>query len=129
MDIDYNPVDVLVQDNKDGTFFCRYMPKRSVKHTILINYGGVAIPNSPYRVLIQDASNPAKVKVYGPAVEHPVKTFQPTYFIVDCSEAGPGDFYAYKAQYADQWLWFRRNNNNNKQLLCILCDELKYKDK
>ena len=52
---------------------------------------GVAIPKSPYRVLVQEASNPSRVKVYGPAIEKPVKTFEPTYLIVDCSEAGPGD--------------------------------------
>ena len=40
---------------------------------------------------MQEASNPVRVKVFGPAVERPVKTFQPTYLIVDCSEAGPGD--------------------------------------
>ncbi len=39
---------------------------------------------------MQEASNPSKVKVYGPALEQPVVTFQPTYLIVDCSEAGPG---------------------------------------
>jgi len=50
MDADYNPVDVVVRDNKDGTYFCRYMPKRNVKHTILISYGGVSVPNSPFRV-------------------------------------------------------------------------------
>jgi len=50
MDADYNPVDVVIKDNKDGTYFCRYMPKQPVKHTIIISYGGVAIPNSPYRV-------------------------------------------------------------------------------
>lgn len=39
---------------------------------------------------VQEASNPTRVKVYGPAVERPVKTHQPTYLIVDCSQAGPG---------------------------------------
>lgn len=50
MDADYNPVDVIIKDNKDGTYFCRYMPRRNNKHTIIISYGGVSIPNSPYRV-------------------------------------------------------------------------------
>ena len=50
MDTEYNPVDVLVKDNKDGTFWCRYMPKRNVKHTVIISYGGVAVPGSPFRV-------------------------------------------------------------------------------
>jgi len=39
---------------------------------------------------VQEASNPTRVKVYGPALERPVKTNQPTYLIVDCSQAGPG---------------------------------------
>ena len=29
--------------------------------------------------------------MYGPAIEKPVKTFEPTHLIVDCSDAGPGD--------------------------------------
>ena len=66
------------------------MPKRNVRHTILISYGGVGIPNSPFRVNVQEASNPSKVRVRGPAVEKPVKTFEPTHLIVDCSQAGPG---------------------------------------
>jgi len=42
------------------------------------------------QVYVQEASNPTRVKVYGPAIERPVKTNQPTYLIVDCSQAGPG---------------------------------------
>jgi len=33
-----------------------------------------------------------KAKVYGPAIEKPVKTMESTYLIVDCKEAGPGDY-------------------------------------
>ena len=90
IDADYNTVDVVVKDNKDGTYWCRYMPKANNKHTIMISYGGVSIPNSPYRVYVQEASNPSKVTVSGPAIEAPVQTFQSTYLIVDCSKAGPG---------------------------------------
>jgi len=31
-----------------------------------------------------------KAKVYGPAIEKPVKTSEATHFIVDCKEAGLG---------------------------------------
>ena len=44
------------------------------------------------QVQVQEASNPSKVKVYGPAVDQPCKTFHPSYFMVDCSEAGPGEY-------------------------------------
>eukprot|EP00918_Siedleckia_nematoides_P105694 GHVU01230790.1.p1 GENE.GHVU01230790.1~~GHVU01230790.1.p1 ORF type:complete len:2480 (+),score=363.92 GHVU01230790.1:158-7597(+) len=91
MDADYNSVDVIMQDNHDGTYWCRYMPKKNIKHTVTITYGMVNIPNSPYRVFVQEASNPSKVRVYGPAIEGEVETFTSTHLIVDCSEAGPGD--------------------------------------
>ncbi|CAG5133090.1 unnamed protein product, partial [Candidula unifasciata] len=67
MDVDYKPLDVQVQDNGNGTYSCRYFPTRNVKHTVTITYGGVIIPKAPFR------------------------TFTPTYFVVDCKEAGPGD--------------------------------------
>lgn len=44
------PVEVKVQDNKDGTFKCTYQPKKKEKHVVQVNYGGVAIPKSPFRV-------------------------------------------------------------------------------
>ncbi|BFZ08117.1 hypothetical protein BsWGS_11156 [Bradybaena similaris] len=91
MDVDYKPLDVQVKDNGNGTYSCRYFPTRNVKHTVTITYGGVIIPKAPFRVYVSEPSNPAKVKVYGPGVEKGVKTFTPTYFVVDCKEAGPGD--------------------------------------
>ncbi|XP_013390089.1 filamin-A-like, partial [Lingula anatina] len=90
-DKDYKEVEVQVVDNKDGTYSCRYMPKKFVKHTIFVVFGGCNIPNSPYRVYVKEPSNPSKVKVYGPGVSKGVKTFEKTHFIVDCKEAGPGD--------------------------------------
>lgn len=50
MDVDYKAVEVQVKDNRDGTYSCRYMATRSVKHTISITYGKVAVANSPFRV-------------------------------------------------------------------------------
>ncbi|GFN93495.1 filamin-a-like [Plakobranchus ocellatus] len=91
MDVDYNPVEVQVKDNGNGTYACKYMPKKNVKHTVTITYGGVMIPKAPFRVYVSEPSNPSKVKVYGPGVEKGVKTFTPTHFIVDCKQAGPGD--------------------------------------
>ena len=73
--------------------YFRYMAKKPIKHTVIVSYGMVSVPGSPYRVLVQEASNPGKVKVFGPAVDQPCKTFHPTYFMVDCSEAGPGEHF------------------------------------
>ena len=91
MDEDYNPVDVQIRDNHDGTYSCRYMPRAENKHTIIITWSGCNIPKSPFRVYVSEPSDPSKVRVYGPGVERGVKTFEPTYFVVDCKNAGPGD--------------------------------------
>ncbi|XP_069142475.1 filamin-A-like isoform X2 [Argopecten irradians] len=91
LDVDLKPVEVQIKDNKDGTYSCKYMTKRAVKHVITITWGGVQIPNSPFRVMVGEQSKPGNVKVYGPGVEKGVKTGVKTHFVVDCKTAGPGD--------------------------------------
>lgn len=45
-----------------------------------------------YQVTIGEGSHPENVKVYGPGVENTgLKANEPTYFTVDCSEAGQGE--------------------------------------
>ncbi|XP_068919897.1 filamin-A isoform X3 [Petaurus breviceps papuanus] len=91
-DSEGSPVDVTVKDNGNNTFSCSYTPKKAVKHTAVVSWGGVNIPNSPYRVNVGAGSHPNKVKVYGPGVAKTgLKAHEPTYFTVDCTEAGQGD--------------------------------------
>ncbi|KAM9467521.1 filamin-C isoform 12-T12 [Clarias gariepinus] len=91
-DSDGYPIDIQITDNGDGTFFCIYIPTKPLKHTIIITWGEVNVPNSPFRVNIGEGSHPENVKVYGPGVEKSgLKANEPTYFTVDCSEAGQGD--------------------------------------
>ncbi|XP_054622816.1 filamin-C-like isoform X4 [Dunckerocampus dactyliophorus] len=86
------PIDVDMRDNGDDTFLCIYVPTKSIKHTIIITWAELNIPNSPFRVTIGEGSHPENVKVYGPGVERSgLKANEPTYFTVDCSEAGQGD--------------------------------------
>ncbi|XP_044124640.1 filamin-A isoform X1 [Bufo gargarizans] len=91
-DSEGNPVDVTTKDNGNGTYSCSYTPKKPLKHTAVISWGGVNIPNSPFRMTIGAGSHPNKVKVYGPGVAKTgLKAHEPTYFTVDCTEAGQGD--------------------------------------
>uniref|UniRef100_A0A1A7YJ75 Filamin C, gamma b (Actin binding protein 280) n=1 Tax=Iconisemion striatum TaxID=60296 RepID=A0A1A7YJ75_9TELE len=91
-DSDGFPIDIQITDNGDCTYFCVYIPTKPIKHTIIITWGEVNIPNSPFRVMIGEGSHPENVKVYGPGVEKMgLKANEPTYFTVDCSEAGQGD--------------------------------------
>uniref|UniRef100_A0A8P4GRJ8 Calponin-homology (CH) domain-containing protein n=1 Tax=Dicentrarchus labrax TaxID=13489 RepID=A0A8P4GRJ8_DICLA len=85
-------INIKITDKGDGTFLCVYTPVKPIKHTIIITWGEVNVPNSPFRVLVGEGSHPDKVKVYGPGVEKTgLKANEPTYFTVDCSEAGQGD--------------------------------------
>ncbi|CAL9703550.1 unnamed protein product [Knipowitschia caucasica] len=87
-----NPVEVEVKDNGNGTYSCSYTPKKPIKHTVMVSWGAVNIPDSPFRMNIGAGCHPNKVKVSGPGVSKTgLKAFEPTYFTVDCAEAGQGD--------------------------------------
>ncbi|XP_068606587.1 filamin-C-like [Brachionichthys hirsutus] len=86
------PIDIQITDHRDGTFLCLYIPTKPIKHTVIITWADTNVPNSPFRVTIGEGSHPENVKVYGPGVENlGLKANEPTYFTVDCSEAGQGD--------------------------------------
>lgn len=44
------PIDIKVKDNGDGTYHCVYVPTKAIKHTIIVTWGGVNTPRSPFRV-------------------------------------------------------------------------------
>lgn len=44
------PIDIQMKSRMDGTYSCSYTPVKPIKHTIAVVWGGVNIPNSPYRV-------------------------------------------------------------------------------
>ncbi|KAG7471858.1 hypothetical protein MATL_G00102500 [Megalops atlanticus] len=86
------PVDVQVKDNGNGTYSCSYTPCKPIKHIVMVSWGGVKVLDSPFRVNVGAGSHPDKVKVSGPGVSKTgLKAFDPTYFTVDCTEAGQGD--------------------------------------
>lgn len=67
---------------------------------------GVAVGSGPdtnpsLQVNVGEGSHPERVKVYGPGVEKTgLKAQEPTYFTVDCSEAGQGGFRAHTHSHA-----------------------------
>ncbi|XP_062316592.1 filamin-B [Osmerus eperlanus] len=86
------PVDVKLKNKGDNVYACSYTPTSALKHTVVVTWGGVSVPNSPFRVNVGKGSHPQKVKVFGPGVERTgLKASEPTHFTVDCTEAGEGD--------------------------------------
>lgn len=45
-------IDIQITDKGDGTFVCMYVPTKPVKHTIILTWGEVNVPKSPFRVSI-----------------------------------------------------------------------------
>ncbi|XP_076390473.1 filamin A protein cher isoform X4 [Megachile rotundata] len=84
-------VPVHLDDKHDGTVQCSFTPTSGPQHVIMVNYGGVATKDSPYRMKVEAPLNPAMVKAFGPGLEKGVKSNTPTHFNIDCREAGPGD--------------------------------------
>lgn len=39
-----------IRDNGDETFLCVYIPTKPIKHTIVVTWAEVNVPNSPFRV-------------------------------------------------------------------------------
>lgn len=91
IDSAYQSVPLDAKDNRNGTYDFSYRPTRGNKHTVQVNYGGVATENSPYRVFVSEPSVPGAVKVFGPGVERGVRSNTATHFNIDCREAGPGE--------------------------------------
>ncbi|CAM4731422.1 unnamed protein product [Leuciscus chuanchicus] len=86
------PIDVKVKSKGDDVYSCSYTPTSAIKHTLAVTWGGVSVPNSPFRVNVGKGSHPHKVKVFGPGIERTgLKAHEPTHFTVDCTEAGEGD--------------------------------------
>ena len=81
-----------VEEEGPGLFKATYQSRRNQhKQTVMVNFGGVAVPGSPFRVQNDNPNDPSLVKVYGPGLEDGVKAKKPTDFTVDCTESGPGD--------------------------------------
>lgn len=43
-------INIKITDKGDGTYLCTYTPTKPIKHTIIIAWSGVNVPNSPFRV-------------------------------------------------------------------------------
>ncbi|XP_076645907.1 filamin A protein cher isoform X2 [Halictus rubicundus] len=90
-DVHGKDVPVQLEDTHDGKIKCHYTPTSGTQHIIMVNYGGVAIKESPFRVKVETPLNPALVSAYGPGLEKGLKSNTLVHFDIDCRKAGPGD--------------------------------------
>lgn len=74
------PVDVVKKS--EGLYEFTYIPNSTTSHIIHVNFGGVAVKNSPYRVTVPPTLDVSKVYCYGPENED-IKVNNPSHFTVD----------------------------------------------
>ncbi|KAK5639704.1 hypothetical protein RI129_012196 [Pyrocoelia pectoralis] len=91
IDAKCNKLDVNLKQKSDGIIDGCYTPKSGNKHTVQINYGGVATNNSPYRVFVSEPLDITKVHCFGPGIQNGVKTNTPLHFNIDAREAGQAE--------------------------------------
>lgn len=85
-----------ISSNNDNTYTVQYNPRKVGKYNINVFFADDTTPTSPYEVNVSD---PSKVKISGAGVvdEADVATLsfsEPLEWVVDCTEAGPGDLQA-----------------------------------
>uniref|UniRef100_V5GPF5 Filamin-A n=1 Tax=Anoplophora glabripennis TaxID=217634 RepID=V5GPF5_ANOGL len=90
-DANCNNVDVKLVEKADGTIEGSYVAKSGNRHTVQVNYGGVAVKNSPFRVYVGEPVDASKVQCFGPGVQDGVKANTPTHFNIDARDAGEAE--------------------------------------
>lgn len=58
-------------------------------HDVVVDFDGVPVPGSPFKVGVDEGCDPSKVKAYGPGLEKGM-TNKPAKFTVDTRGAGTG---------------------------------------
>jgi filamin len=88
------PVEVGAErkQNRDKTWTVTYFPTEPGEYQVHLTFAGDELPDSPFLVNVEQATSPDKVKASGPGLEkNGLVTGSPADFIVDTSEAGPGE--------------------------------------
>lgn len=49
-DADGFPIDIQITESGDGSFSCVYVPIKAIKHTLIVTWAEVNVPDSPFRV-------------------------------------------------------------------------------
>ena len=85
------PVPALTTAKPDQSGFnSKFVPQEKGVHSVQVTFADQPVPRSPFSVTAAEAGDASKVRVYGPAVEAPVKVKETTHLTVDCKDAGQG---------------------------------------
>ncbi|CAI2350258.1 unnamed protein product [Caenorhabditis sp. 36 PRJEB53466] len=90
LDPHLNRISYGAREITPGIFEYILIPEHAVKHKIDVSVGGVSVPGAPFSIKVAEAVDASKLRIYGPGVEGPVYSKEPTRFTIDATQAGPG---------------------------------------
>ncbi len=86
------PLECTVEDKRNGTYNCSYIPTCSGLYSVSVTYNGQPAAQSPYKVNIAPGVDTGACFAYGPGVEGiDIRAASPTEFWVETAGAGQGD--------------------------------------
>ncbi|XP_061502789.1 filamin-A isoform X4 [Anopheles gambiae] len=89
-DVFSNTIAHKIAQTESGMKKITYTAPSAEPVTVEVNYGGVAVPHSPFRVNVSTPLDASKVQFFGPWLEPGVKPNAATHFNVDARAAGNG---------------------------------------
>ncbi|XP_040159762.1 filamin-A isoform X5 [Anopheles arabiensis] len=89
-DVFSNTIAHKIAQTESGMKKITYTAPSAEPVTVEVNYGGVAVPQSPFRVNVSTPLDASKVQFFGPWLEPGVKPNAATHFNVDARAAGNG---------------------------------------
>uniref|UniRef100_A0A158R5Z9 Filamin-A n=1 Tax=Syphacia muris TaxID=451379 RepID=A0A158R5Z9_9BILA len=87
---DFIAIPITVTERSEGIYECTFQSQAAGKHYIDASINGIAIPNTPFAVHVNEAFDPSVIRLFGPGLSDSVRSKQPTQFTIDASEAGKG---------------------------------------
>uniref|UniRef100_A0A8R1XX00 Calponin-homology (CH) domain-containing protein n=1 Tax=Onchocerca volvulus TaxID=6282 RepID=A0A8R1XX00_ONCVO len=88
LDEKYDEVPIQVMETNPGQYECRFVPQALGRYYFLLSVGGVAIPGSPFVVVVQKMIDASKIRIYGTGVGSDVHANRRVSFIIDPQDTG-----------------------------------------
>uniref|UniRef100_A0A8R1IQ15 Uncharacterized protein n=3 Tax=Caenorhabditis japonica TaxID=281687 RepID=A0A8R1IQ15_CAEJA len=90
LDSSLNKINYGAREITPGIFEYNFIPEQAVKHNIDVSVGLVSAPGAPFAINVKEPIDTSKLRIYGPGVDGPVYSKEPTRFTIDATQAGPG---------------------------------------
>ncbi|OZC08192.1 hypothetical protein X798_04808 [Onchocerca flexuosa] len=88
LDEKYEEVPIQIMEINPGQYECRFVPQAPGRYYFLLSVGGVAIPGSPFVVVVRKMIDASRIRIYGTGVGSDVHANRKVSFIIDPQDTG-----------------------------------------